>query len=168
MSVAFKKIAAFFLLVLLLAPLSYMFIFQAKQLSIQHRMKKALEGSLLQTLIIPAGDLVWVKPGKEIMLDQKMFDIKTIECKADGNAHISGLFDHLETGLLAQMKKNWKQENTRGCKLIVQLFQLLQSFPDNSLAAVIAPGIITRQPLIADSELLPSPCKSIPTPPPQA
>lgn len=168
MPTAIKKIVAAFLLVLILAPLSYMFIFQAKQLNIQRRMKKELEGSLVQTVVLPASKLLWVKPGKEILLDQKMFDIKTISYRTDGNACITGLFDHLETGLLTQIKKSWQQDNGLGCKLIVQLFQVITTLSQYSITADLLPQILTTEKMARRKDCLPSPFTRILTPPPQA
>lgn len=167
MPTALKKILAAFLLVLILAPLSYMFIFQAKQLSIQRRMKKELESSLVQTVVLPASKLIWVKPDKEILLDQKMFDIKTISYNADGNVCITGLFDHLETGLLTQMKKSWQQDNGLGCKLIVQLLQVITILQQDNTTD-FSPQILTAEKTARGKDCLPSPFTQILTPPPQA
>ena len=43
-----QKITSFFLLAIILAPLSYMFILQSRQQQIRHRMKEELEHSILK------------------------------------------------------------------------------------------------------------------------
>ena len=113
-----QKITSFFLLAIILAPLSYMFILQSRQQQIRHRMKEELEQSLVQELVIPTSELQWFKPGKEIVVDNQLFDIKNIRYSEDGNAYITGLFDKEETILVYQMKKDGDEQNRNSSRQV--------------------------------------------------
>lgn len=168
MNTLLKKITTFLLLAMLLAPLSYTYIFQAKQASVQRKMKRQLQGNMLHSLVMAREDLRWVKPGKEILVGEKMFDIKTIEYRRDSTVYITGLFDHEESFLYAQLKKTRKEETNRNNQQLVRLFQLMQALPDNQQEQVsYAPVFALQRPPYAEN-LLPSPFQSILTPPPQS
>lgn len=130
-------------------------------------MKQELEQSLLQDIVIPSAELQWFKPGKEIVVDNQLFDIKSIRYSKDGNAYISGLFDKEESILIYEMKKDWNEQNRNSSRQVIQLFKMIQSNtePDQLLSAPLtnieAPEIITGNPL------LPAGFTSISTPPPQ-
>lgn len=158
---------AFILLVIILAPLSYSFIFQARQQRIQHRMKEELEHARLHHIIIPAAKLHWVKEGKEILVEGKMFDVKNITFKQDGNAYISGLFDEEETALVGQLKKDFEKERRTGSKEIVRLFQLVQSLPEPIASAPPVSAIVSQDKSSPGPEALPVVYTNILTPPPQ-
>lgn len=163
-----KKISAFFLLAVLLAPLSYSPVFKARQARVQRYMKKQLQGNMMHHLVMAREDLRWVKPGKEIMVGEKMFDIKTIEYRADGMVFITGLYDHEESFLYAQLKKNRKEENNRNNQQLVQLFQLMQALPDRFTEQDHFSHSVAQQWPRHTGQLLPSPFQSLLTPPPRA
>ncbi len=162
-----KKITAALLLASLMAPLSYSYIFQLKQASIQSRMKKQLQEKMLHSLVLVKKDLHWVKPGKEIIVGERMFDIKTIEYRDDGTVFITGLFDNEETFLYALLKKNRKEETNRNHHQIIQLFQLMQSLPDPPYEQELTPGAQGNPYSLFTANLFPSPFSAILTPPPQ-
>lgn len=167
MTAPIRKIAAVLLLVLILAPMSYTFIFRAKQQAIHHSMKERLEEKMLHTIIVAANNIHWVRPGKEIMTEGRMFDIKQTTPLPDGTVQFKGLFDDEETLLTRQLQQKQQEDNSKGNKQIVQLFQLMQALPESapekSSDQISHAGF---QPAF-DMALLPSPCKNILTPPPQ-
>ncbi len=163
-----KKISVFLLLAMLLAPLSYTCIFQAKQARVQRKMKKQLQVNMLHHLVMAQEDLRWVKPGKEILVGDQMFDIKTISYRNDGTVYITGLFDHEESFLYAQLNKNRKEETNKNNRQLVQLFQLMQALPDNHPEQDnFSLPLAFQRPLYSE-DLLPPPFHSILTPPPQS
>ena len=131
-------------------------------------MKEELEQSLLQELVIPTSELQWFKPGKEIIVDNHLFDIKSIRYSEDGNAHITGLFDKEETTLVNQMKKEMDRKNHNGLGQIISLFKMIQSLPESNPTnlSILLP-IAVHGP-IAGAQSLPLVYHLIPTPPPQA
>ncbi len=126
MKTASLKIICFSLLLLTVFPLVTVFIFQTRQKKIQHRMKEQLEEKMLHTVRVPAGSVHWVKPGKEIWLGNKMFDIKSSQLE-NGYYTFTGLYDEEETLLVKRMQTNQQEEKSTGNKLLAQLFQLLQT-----------------------------------------
>jgi hypothetical protein len=123
-----KLISTILLLVLTAVPVTYLFVFQAHQHSIRQRMEERLENEMLHTLVIPKNELRWVKPGKEIILGENMFDIKTMTDQGNGMLLVTGIYDYEETSLVLQMNKSQDQENSKGNKL-VQLVQLMVTIP---------------------------------------
>lgn len=124
-----KKITAFFLLLVGAMPFLFTVFFLYKQQIIRHEMKEKLEEELLHTISVPKDEVVWVKYSQEIIIEDKMFDIKSFSEK-NGVYFFIGLFDAEETALndLLERKTDDKNEND-----LSQLFQWLQS-PCISLA----------------------------------
>jgi hypothetical protein len=166
-SILVKKIAACFLLAIVLAPLGYTFVFQAKQQSIHHYMKEQLEEKMLQTIVLNGEDIKWFKQGKEIVVDGKMFDVKSARYRDDGVVLFTGLFDEEETLLMKQLRQKQQEENTKGNKQLVQLLQLAQSLPGEDPADGCTWQIISANPFAAYTPSLPNAYTRILTPPPQ-
>lgn len=130
-------------------------------------MKEALEQSLLQDLVIPAAELQWFKPGKEIVVDNQLFDIKSIRYGNDGKAYISGLFDKEESILIYEMKKDWNEQNRNSSRQVIQLFKMAQSLPETEKQYSEPYSIARSHEMIPGAPLLSSGFASITTPPPQ-
>ncbi|MFZ9388942.1 MAG: hypothetical protein ACO25B_13805 [Chitinophagaceae bacterium] len=162
-----RKIGSAFLLALVLAPLFYTFILQAKQLSIQHRMKYRIERSLLHSIVLKKDELHWVKPGKEIRVGEKLFDIKTMQDSDHGMVLVTGLFDNEETFIYQAMKRSRENDTKRNNHLVIQLLQTQQALPETQQEPTALTGILRGQKTIFNTPSLPSPFKGIRTPPPQ-
>ncbi len=120
-----KHIITAFLLVLAAMPLVYILFARVHQQSIRYKMKEQLEAQILQTVVIPGNEIVWVKDGKEIWVNGRMFDIRSTHLQ-NGLYVFRGLYDNDETSLLKQLQKD-QQNSTSENKLLIQLFQFLQS-----------------------------------------
>ena len=162
-----RHIIAAIMLVIVLAPLSYSVIFRIRQNWVQHEMKERLENSLLQEIVVPAASLQWIKPGKEILVDQQLFDIKSIRYDQNGNALIRGLFDEKETLLIKQLRKDVDQQNSKGSRQNISLFKTIQSLPEYTAFNFSAPVRLTDPASIPGAGDLPAACLRILTPPPQ-
>lgn len=162
-----KKTQACFLLFAASVPFTFILFVHIKQQAIRHKMKESLEQQFLQTITLSENEIQWVKSGKEILVDGKMFDVKSFSSE-NGQFKLTGLFDQEETALVKQLENNGKKSNETGSQLLTNLFQWLQSIYPNDIdepllanqSDGINPGFISFQ-LIA-------PCKTILTPPPQA
>jgi hypothetical protein len=121
-----KKIYTLFLLLLCCLPFFFYASFNIQQIRIQHLMKERLEKQVLHQVIIAENKIQWVKESKEMILDGKMFDIKSIRLE-NGVYHISGLYDDEETFLVKQLEKQQQSNTTSGNKILVQFIQLFQS-----------------------------------------
>ena len=97
-------------------PFVFILFVHIKQQTIRHKMKESLEHQLLQTITLSENEINWVKPGKEILVDGKMFDIKS-HVIVNSRHKFTGLFDHEETALLSHLKKNTRKSNAPVAKL---------------------------------------------------
>lgn len=162
-----RHITAVFLLVIVLAPLSYHFIFQARQQQIRHHMKEELEHARLQELVLPAASLQWAKPGKEILVNQELFDVKSIRYDHKGMAHIRGLFDEAETALVKEIQKDFDQQNRNGSRQIISLFKTIQSLPESGQFVFTAPAPVSTVLPVHGAGSLPNNYLLLLTPPPR-
>lgn len=111
------------------APLNNLF-FSHQQKNIRQQMKKRLETEIgLVKLQIPTDSIYWVRPGKEIVYQGRMFDIKTLEV-AGNISFIAGLYDEEEQWLHKKLAQQLgKEQNAQNQKLI-KLIHLFSAFAD--------------------------------------
>lgn len=93
-------------------------------------MRHQLEQQLVQTITIDKADLHWTEEGKEAMINNRLFDVKSFSL-VNGTYILTGLFDEEETLLVHHFQKNQDSQNNPDNKLLTQLFQLLHSFYTN-------------------------------------
>lgn len=129
-------------------------------------MKERMEEQWLLTVTVSENDINWVKPGKEIWLNNRMFDIKS-SSNENGIYTFTGLYDDDETRLVKQLQIN-QQENSAGNKVLAQLFQLLMSPYDNLSLQLTFYKKIKTEFLLTATPRLSTQSISIITPPPQA
>jgi hypothetical protein len=150
---------------LIAAPLLFIVLLQGLQLYVRHQLKERLEREAQVHLAIPAGELVWIKKGRELLVDGKMFDITTI--RYEGNtALVTGIFDPEETGILHLLKQ--QASSSRGATSLAHLFVWLQQFVATGTTLTFSFGCEIT-PLFAPFTLAPytSPVLSLLAPPPQ-
>ena len=131
-------------------------------------MKEELECKMLHNIILNSDEIQWTRKGKEIVIDGKLFDVKSFAQTVNGTTVVRGLFDVEETALVQQLEKNQKENNSQGAKQLAQLFQLMLVMPEypqenNSLSILLSS---TRFPVIESAPV--AAFKTILTPPPQA
>ena len=162
---ATKRTTIFLLLLLAAMPLVYTLFVGIPQRIIQHKMQERLETHFRRTITVAENDIHWIKDGKEIWVNGRMFDIKSSHLR-DGIYVFSGLYDDEETILVEQFQKD-QQNNTANNKQLLQLFQLLQSFCNSPQAEIVSPENISGAKFIPDASPLASQFISIFTPPPR-
>lgn len=108
-------------------PLLFIVLLQGLQLYVRHQLAERLEKEAQVHLAIPAGELVWVKRGREIVVDGQMFDIKTIRYEGD-TVLVTGIFDHKETGIMRLLKQ--QGQASQSSRSLAHLFVWLQQFVD--------------------------------------
>jgi len=91
----FYIIPVFFSL-LIASPLVFIAGVQTFQLYTWHRMERTLEQDKLQTISFPASKIQWVEKGREILVENKMFDIKSYSIE-NGIFTAQGVYDEHET-----------------------------------------------------------------------
>ena len=104
-----KKITAFGLLLLVAIPLFFSVGILVKQKIIQYQRSERLETELLQTITISSEKINWVKPGKEILVDGKLFDVKSFKTE-EKKILLTGFFDSEEDNLIAKLKNELQQK----------------------------------------------------------
>lgn len=88
--------------------------FSVSQAIICHQMEEALELEELEIVTLKTAEIIWLKAGKEILLEGKPFDIKKVK-KISDSSIISGLYDHKEKALkkILVNLENDKKQNSR-------------------------------------------------------
>ncbi len=164
---ATKRTTALLFTLLGFAPLLFILLTGIKQQGIRHNMRRRLESNMLHTITIAKKDVRWLKDGKEILINGRMFDIKSSKSAGDGKISFTGLYDDEETSLVKEISKNQQNENNAGGKLLAQLFQLLSSTFNNTAQEIFIPSL-NSNPFPVMAQQLPSRFKTILSPPPQA
>lgn len=161
-----KKIAAFVFLLAGFMPVMFTLFFLYKQQLLRHEMKEKLELEMLHTIVVPEAEVKWVKYKKEIQINDKMFDVKSLTHKK-GQYIFTGLYDYEETALNNCFEKNTKQKNEKGHQVLSAFFKLLQTMnPDNSDQAIL-PKKNSKFFCLLILQPISSPFINIFTPPPQ-
>jgi hypothetical protein len=128
-------------------------------------MQEKLEQKILTTVTIPEKDVIWVVRDKEILIDGRLFDIRTFKI-LNGNIVVTGLFDDEETSLV---NKHYDpdQDNQPDYSGMANLFKFLQFTAD--LPNAPEPGIPIKSviEIPVDHNYFPTTYISILTPPPQ-
>lgn len=99
-----RRICAFFLLATLLATFLYAPVLHWRQQSLRREMKERLEEELTCTLTLRPGAFVWAKKDREILVGDRLFDVKSFRHDPDGTLRCTGLFDEKEKALIDQLK----------------------------------------------------------------
>ena len=161
-----KILPALLLLLIVSLPLTFSIYYFVKQKMIQHEMKEKLEQSSLRTISVPENEIYWVKKGKEILVDGKMFDVKSYFID-NGFYLLKGLSDEDESVLVKQIENSTRQKNESGNRLLVRAFQLLQSLSPENHAVNIIFKYSREYEYCRNSSIIISPYKAVLTPPPQ-
>lgn len=157
------RLPALFFLALLLAPGIWHGWLQVRQQQVWHRMEEALENEALQTIEINSSQVQWARPGKEIRLHGKLFDVKTVQYLPENKILLTGLFDEEETALREQFERT---QNGPQAARTLRFFAFLFF---NKIEQCIPPPPDNMQRL--KEQMLPPDCRftvrEIPTPPPR-
>jgi hypothetical protein len=106
----FRKFTVVVLFISAALPCMLAVIFLAKQQYVRHQMKERLEKENTVTLTISCKDLQWFKKDKELLIEGRFFDIKTITTISADSVRVTGLFDEQEKQLHELLAKNIKDE----------------------------------------------------------
>ena len=167
MSRAKQIIVSLVLLVITSIPCLLFVYYQSAQWYIRHEMEEKLEKEQLQTIVIPVSDVKWYKENKEIIVGEKLFDVKSVVYR-DGMASFTGLYDHQETNIKAQLENLELEddENARN-ESAVNLISILL-FKEEDLNSAWVLNQLSRQYVDYTRNHLLSQYLSTPAPPPKA
>lgn len=126
-------------------------------------------GNRLQTLTLPVTSLEWYETDKELLVGERMFDVKSIAVE-DGIAHVTGFFDDLETQLnrtLEDAGRTGQHGETSGLRLFQACLGIL-GIPAESVCLTNRPTARQAAALSKDPSIhLSNGHRRIPIPPPQ-
>ena len=105
-----KKIISFFFLSVFLIPVLLLLSIFIQQQFIQHAMLEKLEAGNTETIFVKKSSIRWIRPGKEVEINGKMFDVKNVVIHQD-YYELKGLFDEKEAMLIVVLKKLQHQPN---------------------------------------------------------
>lgn len=130
-------------------------------------MKERIEKESLQSIVLDNSEVRWIKEGKEILIEGKLFDIKSSRQQDNNTVIFWGLFDieetELEKSLYKKLDKNLAEQN----QLLAQLFHYLQNIYFNPATDVCVLSGSTFSSGILSSPKLLTQFRVILTPPPQ-
>ena len=129
-------------------------------------MKERLEEGLpLHTITLADPMIHWVKKNREILVNGKMFDIKSYT-QANGFTTFTGLYDEQETQLKKLAEEGWKKHRSQDNQFLIQLISAFQHLYYNrdEIAAVLQ--LRDRHYRITNIHLLACTPSDIPSPPP--
>ena len=136
-----KKILAFAMLLLVAAPLFFILGHLVKRELIYHQMMEKLENNSLHTISIRLADINWIKKNKEVMVDGKLFDVKSWEI-IDGQAKLIGLFDDEETKLEKEFSSTMQQNNNQQAPINQLALKFIFNFLFTNKQALLTPLLL--------------------------
>lgn len=98
------KFNGIILLAIVSLPYLLLFAFFIQQRSIQLSKREALRNEPVITLSINASDVRWFKKNKELIINDRLFDVKDFSTQ-NGKLVARGFFDGDETALLAKLRQ---------------------------------------------------------------
>lgn len=114
---------AFFLVLVLLCPVLAISSLSIAKKIVQHRMVEKLEHANIQTVIVKKSSFVWVKMNKEILVNGRMFDVKSYSFH-DDLIVFKGLFDEDEKSIINSLNK-LAHKNKEGSLQSLKLLNIL-------------------------------------------
>ena len=162
-----SKFSAILLLGVTLVPLLFMAVSLLHQQWNRWEMTEKMEHAQLIELAIQDTAVHWVKPGKELLVNGKLFDVKTV-AHQNGVTHFTGLYDHEETAIIAHIRNQMhKEQGTQRVQATLFCYLLLGGDPTQLQHDFICYQEITSRPQILDEGFLIPPALARMTPPPQ-
>jgi hypothetical protein len=124
------------MLLIAAAPVFFFAAFLVKQRLVQNEMEESLEHTSLQTIIVDQADFQWIKKDKEIIVDGRLFDVKSYIISG-GQIEFTGLFDEDEDKLKKRLN-NFIEQKDNGDTPLNDLAEEFFSLPINSTNAAFA------------------------------
>jgi hypothetical protein len=119
-----KQLTAFGLLLLVALPLVLSVCMFINQKMLQHQRQERFETEQVQTIVIAAEKLTWVKAEKEVLINGRLFDVESIK-KVGQTLELTGFFDHREDKLVKHINTVEQQKNNSNSLLNQFAFNFL-------------------------------------------
>ena len=132
-----KKIVAFVFVIITLCPVIAFYTLSICKKIVQHQMEEKMERSLLQTIVAKKGSFTWIKMNKEILINGKMFDVKSYKTNVEETT-FKGLYDEDEKKIVQDINELSSEKN-EPLQPTLQLLKVLlatytfkvSEYPDN-------------------------------------
>ena len=132
-----KKIVAFVFVIITLCPVIAFYTLSICKKIVQHQMEEKIERSLLQTIVAKKGSFTWIKMNKEILINGKMFDVKSYNTNVEETT-FKGLYDEDEKKIVQDINELSSEKN-EPLQPTLQLLKVLlatytfevSEYPDN-------------------------------------
>ena len=105
-----KKIVAFVFVIITLCPVIAFYTLSICKKIVQHQMEEKIERSLLQTIVAKKGSFTWIKMNKEILINGKMFDVKSYKINVEETT-FKGLYDEDEKKIVQDINELSSEKN---------------------------------------------------------
>lgn len=133
-------------------------------------MELRMEHDHLETITMPLQDLRWHQKGKELWIENRLFDVKSHRIAGD-QVEITGIFDDEETAIKENLNRLEEQQQgdnkqTRALLNRLRSLVLFDEAPDNNWIFPPAPAHLTTPPQF--QARLANPFLSVIAPPPKA
>src|SRR4029079_3045522 len=107
-----KNILFLLLFAVMLVPVAAPFVLQFRIILVESDAEERLERNHLEVLHIPAKNILWTKQGKEIIINNRLFDVKEFS-RNTKEIVVTGIYDEVETTLEKQMTGLWQQQQSK-------------------------------------------------------
>jgi len=134
----------------MLVPVAAPFVLQLRIILVESDAEERLERNHLEVLHIPAKNILWTKQGKEIIINNRLFDVKEFS-RNTKEIVVTGIYDEVETTLEKQMTGLWQQQQSKQGIILFKYFQLLAQ--SHLPQAFLQPGIIATAQRIYSQEI---------------
>jgi hypothetical protein len=105
-----KQLTAFGLLLLVALPLVLSVCMFVAQKTLQSQRQNRFTTEQIQTVVISAEKFAWVQDEKEVLINGRLFDVKSIK-KLGQTLELTGFFDHKEDRIVKHLKNTEQQKN---------------------------------------------------------
>ncbi len=110
----------------MLLPLAAPLLLQCKIAFIQMNVLEKLENNRLQSIRIPLEEASWKQEGKEILINARLFDVRSYTRDGD-QLIVTGIFDDDEMAVEKEVDQFWQQQPSRKGILLVKSFEVLSN-----------------------------------------
>ena len=164
-----RSVMAIAMLMVIGMPLCLFLYWKVQQVALHHHMKEKLEQSSLVTIEIPAASVQWYEDDEEIVVQGRLFDVKSYYAIPGRNMMaFTGLFDDEETALKKKvdiMLENQQREAEEASLFITCFLFSFYSGQHSHIADKIADCLKTSRPV--NDGKMPNVFLSLISPPPK-
>lgn len=132
-----KQTTAIALMLLTALPVFISVNMFVRQSIIQEQREERFNQEKLQTITISSAEIIWLKAGKEILHDGKLFDVKSFKNNGT-NLELTGFYDQKEDKLVKEIKGfvQQKEDSDRKADYLVVKFLFSPKYNEVSIFTI--------------------------------